>query len=143
MSFATSETALVNLIIANISGYTANNTKAGEEDAAFSYAAINGGNLCVTDYAGGNIDSQPSRITIDELWMWDCVVTFFIHYDHDTIETSIRTLSNDFMTMHKNNKRLSDGAVWFVQAARAYQILKRNDRPYVPVSFLCQFKAPI
>jgi|SRR3989304_9744633 len=143
MSYTTSETALVNLIIASISGYTANNTKAGEEDAAFSYAAENGGNLCVLDYAGGNADSQPSRITIDDLWLWDCVVTFFIRYDRDTIETAIRSLVDSFMVMHRNNKRLSTGAVWFVQSARAYQILKRNDRSYVPVSFLVQFKVPI
>jgi hypothetical protein len=142
-TYKTSELALLNLIVANINGYTTDNTKAGKEDEAFSWAIQNSTNCCVLDYAGGDEDSQPSRIVNDQLWMWSCIVTFFIRYNRDSIETDIRDLSDNFMTMQRDNKRLSNNAYWRVQAARPFGILKRNDRSFLPMSFVIQIKTPI
>ena len=143
MSYTTEESAILTLITTNLSGYSSNNTKAGETDAAFKYANENGGNVCILDYAGGDNDSQESRFGNDQLWLWNTLITFFISYDASTIETDIRSLVNNFMVMYRDNKRLSTNSVWRVQSARAYEIYRRNDRPFVPISFLCAIKTPI
>jgi len=143
MTYATTEAALKDLIIANISGYSTNNTKCGDEDAAFKYANINGGNVCLLDYAGGNYDPQKSIQGTDDNWLWNCQVTFFLLYNATTIETDLRAIADAFVELRANNKRLSTGATWRIEAARAYQIVQRNDRPYVPVAFMVSIKETI
>ena len=143
MSYTTSEAALVTLIAANLTGYSTSNTKAGDDSAAFKYANLNGGNVCVLDYGGGGRDQQPSRMGNDDLWIWQCVVTFYLAYDASTIETAIRSCVDNLLTLHRDNKRLSTGDVWRVDAARAYEVVKRGDRTFVPCTFLVSFKSVI
>ncbi len=142
MSYTTNETALANLIIANITGYTSSNTKCGEADTAFGYAVQNNKNVCILDPYGATDDSQTDTFGQQDNWMWNILVTFFLSYNKDTIETDVRTLKDSFTNMRRDNKRLSTGCVWRIREEREFQpqTTKYTTRPYVPVMWICQIK---
>jgi hypothetical protein len=142
-AYSSSETALVNLIIANITGYTANNCVAGEADAAFAYANKNNTNVCLLDYAGGREDTQVSPHGQVQTWINACKINFFLSYDAATIEATIRSTVNSILQLRRDNKRLSTGAVWRLVDAAPPRPVKRNDRPWIWLEFTANIKEPV
>jgi hypothetical protein len=145
MSYTANETALTNLIIANISGYASSNCKCGDADSAFNYAVKNNANVCILDPYGAVDDSQQDAFGNNENWTWNILVSFFILYDKDTIETSVRSLKDSFTNMRRDNKRLSTSSVWRIREEREFEPVKNkySDRPYVPVIFVVSCKDPL
>lgn len=141
MGYVTNEAALLTLVTTNISGYTTDNTKLGDADAAFAYALENNTNLCVLDYYGCGDDNQPDPHGKFETWRWKILVTFFIAYDKDTIETDIRTLADNFVVLRRDNKRLTTGSTWEIQEGRTFGIITRpGGRTFVPMAFVVSVK---
>jgi hypothetical protein len=142
MDNVSAENAIHSLIIANINGYTADNSKAGEEDAAFRFANLNNKNVCLSDYAGGHEDRQPSSLGKQELWVHEYVFTFFIAFNATTIESQIRSTVQNFIDLRRDNKALQPDTTWRITQARPFSVVKRNDRTWVPVSFSVAVKTP-
>lgn len=121
-----------------MSDFDSNNTKAGEEDAAFSYILSTGDDrCCVVDYAGFRRDTASAFLS--QHVIWSLLVTFFVEFDKDTIETSIRSIVNDFAPLVARNHTLGDttpGAT--LEAGHAFAIVQRQQKIYVPVAFVVE-----
>ncbi len=143
MTFVQSEQDLLALIRAEIPGYTEDNCVAGQADQAFTCAAENSSDLCVTDYNGGMSDRQPSPVGKADLWVHSIAVSFFLDFDPATIETKIRTLTDNFLKLRRDHKVLASGGLWSIQSARPFAVLKHSDRTFVPVNFVVNVKEPV
>lgn len=140
MSYTSIESGLVNIIIASMSAFDSNNTKAGETDAAFSYILSKGlSSCCVVDYAGFRRDVASAFLS--QQVIWSLRVTFYIEFNKENIETDIRSIVDDFTPLIAQNHTLGSttpGAS--LAAGDAFAAITRQQKVYVPVAFLIEAK---
>lgn len=144
MSYSAAEEDLRQLIISNITGFTAHNAVCGTEDAAFAYADANETDVCVIDYHGSSPDRETSSYGPQDNIIWSVMVAFYIRYDPDTVESDIRKLAEDFVNLRRLNKRLDSRCTWRINSiARGYETIMRINRPYIAEVFEISIKEPL
>lgn len=138
MSYTAIEAGLLTVITDNMSDFDTDNTKAGDEDDAFAHILGSGETqCCILDYSGFRRDRSSSFLSQHVIWA--IRVTFYVVYDKDTIEATIRGTVDDFSPLVAQNHRLGDttpGAT--LAAGDAFQSIRRGDRTFIPIVFLVE-----
>ncbi len=143
MSLDANLDAIATLVTENMAGYSANNTKVGDADAAFKYANMNGGNVCVVNFAGASDDEQRDAFDKNNNLYWNVIVSFALAFDATTVDSDIISLADSFLTMYSSNKRLSTGSVWKWRGTSLPEGHKRGDRTWVDIHFTLAVKETI